>query len=110
MTECRRKLLHVLADEWFIGPGFEQDAIPYIFHFSPRRRTPTEHRHRLALRWIMNCEAQMPKRTPAGVDVSFHADVDREARRYQALREPSMAVDNLFLRIEYRARQRKFDL
>lgn len=110
MTECSREFLHILTDEWLFSSGSKQDAIPHSFHFSPRRRTPTEHRYRLALNWIMCRKRQMPERTPASVDVSFHADVDRQACRNQALGNPSVPINNLPLRIEYRMRQRKFDL
>lgn len=76
MAKLRCQLLNVLADKRLIGARAEKNSVAQGFYFSPRRRTPTEHRHRLARPWIVSRKTEMPKRTPASVDVSFHSDID----------------------------------
>lgn len=55
-------------------------------------------------------QAKVPQRPTAGVDASFHPDIDGEARLMMRAASPVMPRRNLRFRIKDRVREGEFDL
>lgn len=60
MTEDCCHLVNVFHDEWLFGSNASHDSVSEGFDFPPRRRTPTEYRHRGFPLQVLMREAQVP--------------------------------------------------
>ena len=100
---------HILRHPWLVSSNTAHQLVTQCFSSSPLCRTPTEHRNRLAIRFMI-AQAQLPKRPAAGIADSFHSDIAGQPGADLPLRIPEKTCVDLSFWIENRSRKCYFNL